>query len=216
MDDGSLTVARPRFCYVVLAHTDAPAALRLARRVRELSPGSRVLLRHAQAPDFLTAVDAAASGAQLLPSGIAVSWGLWSLTHAAVEALEHARRTTDADRFVVLSGQDHPVRDLTAWEDELVASGADASFLHFVPRDQDWRFRWRIVQMPAALDGVPHGVKRFLERVWRRTGSPVLSPVLRFYRLGTAGTNWGAAVRRPGLVGHRPPVPVVCGSFWLT
>jgi hypothetical protein len=206
----------PCFCYVVLCHTDAPHVLHLARRIRELSPGSSVVLRHAQGEGFLTAADAASVGASVLRSEVQVEWGLWSLTGAALEALEHARDTTGADWFVLLSGQDHPVRDLRAWEAELVASGAGATYRHFEPRDQDWQYRWRVLRLPRQLTGLPRPLTHLLERVWRRLGSPVLEPVVKFYRLGNRSSTWGFAVRRPRTVLTGPPLRVPTGSFWLT
>lgn len=207
--------APPRFSYVVLAHTDAPAVLRLVRRVRALSPRASVLVRHAQPPEFLPEADAAAAGASVLRSEITVSWGLWTLTNAAIEALAHARATTTADWHVLVSGQDHPVRDLAVWERELVASGAGAAYRHFGPRHQDWQFRWRVVRLPAVLTSLPRPLRYLLERVWRRLGSPVLAPVVKFYRLGNRSSAWGLALRRPRTVLTGPPLTITTGSFWL-
>lgn len=215
LDGDDAGAGSARFSYVVLAHTDAPAVLRLVRRVRALSPTSSVLVRHAQPPEFLTEADAAAAGASLLRSQITVSWGLWTLTNAAVEALEHARATTDADWHVLVSGQDHPVRDLAVWEREIAASGAGAAYRHFGPRHQDWQFRWHVVRLPGALTSLPRPVRYLLERAWRRLGSPVMAPLVKFYRLGNRSSSWGLAVRRPRTALAGPPLPVSTGSFWL-
>ena len=215
LDDDAAGTGAPRFSYVVLAHTDAPAVLRLVRRVRALSPRASVLVRHAQPPEFLSDAAAAAAGASVLRSDITVSWGLWTLTGAAVEALEHARATTDADWHVLVSGQDHPVRDLAVWEREIAASGAGAAYRHFGPRHQDWQFRWQVVRLPAALTSLPRPVRYLLERAWRRLGAPVLDPVVKFYRLGNRSSSWGLAVRRPRTVLAGPPLPITTGSFWL-
>ncbi len=215
LDGDQAGAGAPRFGYVVLAHTDAPAVLRLVRRVRALSPTASVLVRHAQPAGFLDEADAAAAGASVLRSEITVSWGLWTLTNAAVEALEHARATTSADWHVLVSGQDHPVRDLAEWEREIVASGAGAAYRHFGSRHQDWQFRWRVVRLPAALTSLPRPVRYALERVWRRLGSPVLDPVVKFYRLGNRSSAWGLALRRPRTVLTGPPLPISTGSFWL-
>lgn len=205
----------PRFCYIVLAHTDAPAVLRLVRRIRELSPAASVLVRHAQPDGFLDEGGAAAAGASLLRSRITVSWGEWSLTGAGVEALDRARASTGADWFVLVSGQDHPVRDLAAWELDLVATGADAVFKTYRDRHQDWQFHWRIVHLPQVLTRLPRLVRYLLERLWRRVGSPVFDPVLRFYRLGNRSSAWGLALRRPRTLFTGPPLPITKGTFWL-
>lgn len=207
--------AGPRFCYVVLCHTDAAHVLRLAARIRELSPTCSVLLRHAQ-DGFITPADAASAGASVLRSDVEVAWGLWSLTGAALEALEHARDTTDADWFVLLSGQDYPVRDLAAWEAALVASGAGATYRRIEARDQDWQYRWRLLRLPRRVTGLPRPVRWVLERVWRRVVGRALEPVVKFYRLGNASSTWGFAVRRPRTVVNGPPLRIPTGSFWLT
>lgn len=116
----------PRFCYVVLCHDDAPAALSLVRAIRRSSPRAAVLLRHDQPDGFLGAADAEAAGGQLLRSGTRVRWGGWSLVEAMLEASAHAVERLGADVVVLVSGHDRPVQDLGAWEQEVLASGADA------------------------------------------------------------------------------------------
>ncbi len=85
-------------------------------------PLAHVLVR--SAGTLLSDQDAADLGIALLRSEIRVRWGDWSLTAAAVEALTTAQRLWDPDHVVLVSGQDHPVTDLAAWESGLV--GVDA------------------------------------------------------------------------------------------
>lgn len=202
--------AAARFCYLVLCHTDAGAALRLARRVRALSPGSVVVLRHAQGPGYLDEADAAAAGARLLVSGIAVSWGDWSLTAAALELYQHGLETTGADWFVLLSGQDYPVRDLAAWEREVVAAGAQARFPRVPPDRQNVAYVWGRWQPPA---GVPRPLRRAAAALWRTAGHALRPLVIAF---AVPGESWWAVGRRRlGRTERARPLPVVKGDFWM-
>ena len=191
------------FAYVLLCHVDAEAVLATARRVRELSPSAHVLLRHAQGPGFLDASAARAAGAEVLISRVRPHWGHWSLVAAQLEALAEARRRWDPDWTVVVSGQDHPVRDLSAWEGRVVASGADALLR---PDERDYDERWR--------------------RCWHRVpgqgaaATALLRAAARLERLG----GWEPALHRAGgrtwMVSHprheAPPLPYRKGSFWAT
>ncbi|MEZ0165258.1 hypothetical protein AB2L27_10860 [Kineococcus sp. LSe6-4] len=174
--------------YVVMAHTGPAEVAARVRRLRELAPHSHVLVRSAGA--LLSDADAAALGVAVLRSDIAVRWGDWSLTAAAVQALTTAQRRWDPDHVVLVSGQDHPVTDLTAWEAGLV--GVDA-VLRRDPRDHSarWRGCWHALPAQDGLGPVwsglaglsrrlrlPAGVSRAGERTWvahhpRRGGSPV-------------------------------------------
>lgn len=197
-----------RFCYVVMCHTDADGALRLARRVRETSPRAAVLLRYSQ-HDYVTAEQARAVGAHLLHSPITVGWGGWSLVEATMEALAVAERTLGADHYVVLSGQDHPVRDLASWESEVVRSGADAVIAPMgTPHPDTYRYSWR--EPRPAPRWVPATVDRVAARLATTVG-PALSPLVACYRNGR-DLRWAYGVRRTA----EPPVPLVKGATWLT
>ncbi|GMA38741.1 hypothetical protein GCM10025883_07860 [Mobilicoccus caccae] len=62
------------FCYVVMCHTDPDGVLRLVRRIRDLSPHSRILVRY-ENPLFLDPAVVEAEGAQPLLSRTRVEWG---------------------------------------------------------------------------------------------------------------------------------------------
>ncbi len=162
-------VGRPVFCYVVLAHHQPELVLRLVRRIRALSPGSVVLVRHAEPDGFLSADQVTAAGGRLFRSRIPMRWGSWEMTEGMIEALE-AATTTDASWFVALSGQCYPVLDLAAWEDDLVAEGTagvvEADLLTDTSR---YRYRFTFVSSArsAAFDRVVRGsLRRVAKAAW--------------------------------------------------
>ncbi|WP_432492262.1 hypothetical protein [Kineococcus gypseus] len=132
--------ARPApFAYVLMAHTDPARVLAAVRRTRSLSPSAGVLVRHTRGPGFLREEDLAALGAAQLHSRVRVRWGTWSLVAAVLEALGEAERRWQPAATVVVSGQDHPVLDLSAWEERLRAAGTDA-LLRPDPREYPERY----------------------------------------------------------------------------
>lgn len=144
----------PRFVYVVLAHTGTDAVVRLVRRIRVLSPSAEVLVRYGAEAD-LDGAALRAGGASVLESALTVEWGTFSQADAEIEALGQARsRFPDATHFVVISGQDYPVRDLAVWEAEVAGSGVDA-LLEPMPITQvSVDRRWFVVrgpQLPAVV-----------------------------------------------------------------
>ena len=192
------------FAYVVMANARPSDVLGHVRRIRRLSPAAHVLLRSAAGSPVGTAVvdaEAVAVGATPFRSRIQVRWGDWSLTDAAVEALAEARRRWDPDHLVLVSGEDHPVRDLQRWEGDLTASGVDAVLR---PDARDYGYRWQRCwhPVPAATSGAGP-VLRPLARAAHRFHSPV--------GLDEAGGRhwmWHHARRTP------PVLPYAKGSFW--
>ena len=182
--------------YVVMAHTAPAAVAARVRRLRDLSPAAHVLVRSAGV--LLPDEDAAALGIAVLRSGIRVRWGDFSLTAAALEALGTAQRLWDPDHVVLVSGQDHPVTDLAAWEAGL--AGVDA-VLRRDPRDHSarWRNCWHVLPAQDALGPLWSGLAGASRRL------PLASGLNR-----AGGRTWVAHHPRSGL----PPVPYVKGSFW--
>jgi len=205
--DGALDDAArsPAFAYVLLCHVDPEAVLRTVRRIRELSPTAHVLVRHAQGPGFLDEVHAAAAGAEVLVSRTRIRWGTSSTVTAVLEALAEAERRWRPAFTVVLSGQDHPVRDLRAWEEELRSAGTDA-LLRADPRDYPdrWGARW------SALPEWAGGLRPLLVAAARATRA---DPVRRWVHVQEAGERtWMLALHRR----RRPPLPYRKGSLWTT
>lgn len=154
---------RPTFCYIVLAHHQAELVLRLVTRIKTLSPGSVVLVRHAERDGFLSADQVAAAGGQVFRSNIAMRWGSWAMTEGMIEAFEAAAKT-DANWFVAVSGQCYPVLDLAAWEDDVVADGA-AGIVEADRMTDTSRYRYRFTfvspSRSAGFDRVVRGPLRW-------------------------------------------------------
>lgn len=209
---GSRSSADPdnRFCYLVMCHTDRESVLRLVARLRELSPEALVVLRHDRGPGFLDDVDVAAWGAHVLHSGIRVAWGGWSMTEATLEALRRVAQEWAPSWTVLISGQDYPVRDLTAWERDVTSSGTDALVAE-TTNLQHVRHTHRWTVLPP-VDGLPRVLRRGLTVAWWRVAAPRQRSVI-FYRPPRSG-RWLLAVRR-----LRDPfahAPYEQASQWLT
>lgn len=194
------------FCYILMAHTAPAQVEHTVRRIRSLSPGSQVLVRHATEEAF-EAARLQSAGAGELRSQIRMLWGDWTLVSGVLEALQHAIRTTRADHVVVLSGQDYPIRNLESWEHEVEASGADALIDVFPPLPEDWTYSWRRVTPPQK---VPAGVRRVGAAGWRRVARPLRKTVLYYDYNGDP--RWYLGLRRL----RRGPIPVIKGSLWMT
>lgn len=188
------------FAYVLMSHVDPDAVLATARRIRELSPRSHVLVRHAGAPGFAALGPSPAPGVEVLASTTALRWGTFSVVRGVVEALEEARTRWRPTHTVVVSGQDHPVRDLGAWEASVVAGGADA-LVRSDPRayPDRWARCWHPLPDPPAA----------LEPVLRVTGR--LDHGRTLHHAGDR--TWFLAHHRTAL---RSPLPYRKGSLWMT
>jgi hypothetical protein len=188
------------FTYLLMSHGDPAGVASRVARIRDLSPTATVAVRWTR-PGLLDATTLLHAGALPLPDDVRIRWGDWSLTRATLRALRTLREQVAPDVTVILSGQDHPVRDLAAWEREVTASGTDA-LLHADERDHShrWRRCWHTLPEPALVVAGPLG--RAAERLRLPVG------------IGRAGE------RTPVLHHARraisPPVPYRKGSFWTT
>ncbi|AKT52358.1 beta-1,6-N-acetylglucosaminyltransferase [Arsenicicoccus sp. oral taxon 190] len=135
------------------------------RRIRHLSPEAAVLVRYSSAAALDRAVLEEA-GAAVLVSDIATWWGDWSLVDAELECYETALRLVDPDHVVLVSGQDYPITDLRAWEQQVAQRGADAMLALHDPDPVTVDNRWRIVRGPA-LPGPVH--RAAVAVAWRIT-----------------------------------------------
>ncbi len=197
-----------------MCHTDADAVFRLARQVQTLSPEASVLLRHDQ-DDYITADQARDVGAHLLRSDIKVVWGGWSMTQAVMEAFAEAREL-GADYYVLITGQDYPIRHLADWEREVAGSGADALIgeMEQSLNPDLYRYKWR--EPFLAPRWVPVVVDRAAAYLWSRHVGRLLRPAVIAYRNGR-DHRWALGRRRLSLAfGKEPPIPLVNGSGWMT
>jgi hypothetical protein len=207
-------MVRAKFCYVVLCHTDAEVVFRLTQRIRALSPTAAILLRHDR-DDFITEEQAKVAGAELLRSRIPIIWGAWNMTAAVLEAFEHAASSSDADYFVLISGQDYPIRDLQEWESTVDDDKIDALIGEFdEPLNPDlYDFIWATPFL--APRWVPEVADRAAGHLWFRVGG-ALKWVGRVNR-SARDKRWAVGVRRPSLLwGGQPPLPLVKGAQWIT
>lgn len=196
--------------YLVLAHTDPAGLIRLIRRIRALSPSSGVLVRY-DVPGLADPEALKTAGAhEVLVSDIAVTWGSWEQTESIVEALRVARRSVPGDYYVIVSGQDYPVRNLRRWEAEINANGADAFVARIVDHPDDYEYRWRIVRKPRLRPP-------FLDRAAGHA----------LWRVGQLTHRWLQIYQGPherfdgrfwvGLRRHHPgPVVPTKGATWMT
>lgn len=191
------------FAYVVMAHTALDDVLSHVERIRTLSPRSGILLRSSAGSEVAAAPEEVVrrSGASPFTSAIAVRWGNWSLTAAALESLVQARRLWDPDHTVLVSGQDRPVRDLGAWEAGITADRTDALLR---PDDRDYSERWRSCWHTLPVTGA--AADRLLVPAAAATHRARL-PV-RIARAGGSTWMW----RHPRR--SAPPLPHRKGSFW--
>ena len=177
-----------RFVYVVFCHHRPELVLRLAGRIRALSPSAVILLRHDRGKGFLDAAAVAAVGATELHSTIRMAWASWAMVDGMVEAFGVAME--HGDRVVAVSGQDYPVADLAAWERAVVADGSNALVDAVV--DPVWTerysYRFRFVQVSRLPGLVQKGLLfvwyRLLARLQKRFLLYVLPPGLG-WALGT-------------------------------
>lgn len=197
------------FTYVVLSHTDPTGLLRLVRRIVALSPAGHVLVRYDQ-PGLVSPAEVRAAGGQALVSDIPARWGAWSLAEAMIEAFRVARRSYPTDYYVLISGQDYPVRDLRAWEESVRESGADALFAPIAKTPDDHRYRWWIVRKPRLR---PRLLDRAVGYALWRLGQ-VTAPILQLYQgphEDVDGRYWIGLRRR-----HRGPMTPTKCSQWMT
>ncbi len=220
-------MADGRFAYVILCHHMADQALRLAQTIRRLSPDAGVLLRHNRRGGYIDEAQAAAAGAELLVSELPTQWGGWTLVEATLEAFRHARDRFDADWYVLVSGQDYPVRRLSTWEAELLEGRSDAVIpgapiahgpIGLRPRTpEDWivmryTHHWRRLPPRGIVPRLPRQLVRVVRAVWYRhlyelQALVVLNELPR-------DNGWALGVRRRR-VPWTPQVPVSKGEQWV-
>ncbi|MDO5628939.1 MAG: beta-1,6-N-acetylglucosaminyltransferase [Mobilicoccus sp.] len=191
------------FCYALMCHTDPDGVLDRVRRIRELSSG-HVLVRYSD-PAFIDEQRLSELGAHRLLSSLPTRWGDSSLIDAALEMFEVAREMTDCDYVVLLSGQDQPIRDLAAWEEQVRSWNVDAVLDPAVDQPEDHTWRWHVTYPPRVRIGPVDDV---LRRVPLRLARHVPGVAV----LGRRGER-RLLIGRPRRRLAPPLLPVKC-SFW--
>lgn len=200
----------PTCCYVILAHTDAPGVIRLVRRIGALSPGSDVVVRYHPADGFDPA-QIRAAGAIPLPSRVAVRWGDWSQVQMVLGALAFARGVSDAQLFVDISGQDYPIRDLRAWEQEILDAGIDALLDPLPPQHHNHTIRWSVRRLRSTgIEPVDRAVRFGLNRA-----GEAAAPLAHAHTSGRPNDDrlWLGVTRR---FARAAPMPVTKCAQWMT
>jgi len=124
-DVGAVNGSRPPpVAYLVLSHKNPPQVEALATRILDLSPAGHVVVHH-DADATEVPWDGHPPARAHLVDRMHVAWGDWSLVEATLRLMHFGVDELDADWFVVLSGEDRPVRDLATWERELFSAGVD-------------------------------------------------------------------------------------------
>jgi hypothetical protein len=139
--NGTGATAEPRFAYLLLTHKDPHGVEELAERIVSLSPTARVVVHHDGEAAGLPWAGNAPEPFHLVDR-VPVRWGDWSMIEATTRLLRYAVEELDAEWFVLLSGEHRPAVDLSLWEREVAATGADA----LVRADElpgRLRFGWR-------------------------------------------------------------------------
>lgn len=199
----------PRFCYVILAHTDPDGLVRLVRRIRTLSPHGAIVVRH-EDPDLISPAELSRVGAIDLVSTIRVRWGSWGMVQAMVEAFGVALRETDADYMVLISGQDYPIRPLAVWERQIVESRVEAVFDPMDATPRSYGRHYVTFELPGRSSIPKRAVHALMDRIGR-----VTEPRIQLYRLARTGPDrfWFSVPRRGG---DAPPHWFFKASQWMT
>lgn len=210
--------------YLVLAHRRPAQVVRLAERIRELSPSSRVLIHWDRRAREVLDPALLPERAVVIPERIAARWGSWSLVEATLALFRAATSASRQSWCVLISGEDWPVVDLASWESRL--GGLDADAIVFssrvddrwakgernvpLPEDEVRRYsdRWHIIRSTGWpwLDRAGRGVARRLSSHVRPRSYPA---VFDFYGRGVAVSFRPASGVSPGWTLHR-------GEQWVT
>ncbi|MFC0036735.1 beta-1,6-N-acetylglucosaminyltransferase [Actinomadura rayongensis] len=114
---------------VVLSHRGSEQVARLVERITA-GAHSMAVIHHDPSGEPLRLRPS--SSVALLPDPVACRWGRLSLVEAQWKALHWVRANVPDFSWVLLvSGQDYPIRPMTAIEAELAASPHDAYLRHF-------------------------------------------------------------------------------------
>jgi hypothetical protein len=214
--------------YVVLSHRNAQSVERLVHRILELSPDAAALVRHDARQ---TPAPVIASNRVLVESHTETSdWGSWELVDTSLRALSRAATEFDPELLVLISGQDYPCRNLTAWEREVLGSGsgsawvcADVHQLDYHPhwgrrggegKDALTRYAYRWYPLPGGrwLQHSGSGAASTIRNVLNRIGR-YLEPAINV-RTVTRGRGYHVGLR-PWRSPFGPQSPCFKGSQWI-
>ena len=195
-------MAKGKIAFLVAAHTDPAMVARLACR---LLPYGEVFVHvDGKVPldPFRKALPAEAT---LLENRIRVSWGGWTQVQATLALMETARRAMpDGERFMLLSGQDYPIRSLDEFTAMLDARPGHEFIRAFemLPSDHDRpkvQFKRRLDDVIPYRFAGPFGkATAFLNRLVRKIDreiSPYRERRYPFEMVPATGSSWWVLTR---------------------
>ena len=207
---------RHEFVYCILSHGKSDQTLRLIRTIRASSPESAILLHHdAKSPPPAESL-LEQSGARLVTPRVAATWGDFSLVEAMRSCIHYALAHIDFDWFVMLSGQDYPLRPIAQSEDDLRQCQYDAFVRASPVTAGPYAFRyymsyWKLPRF-RYMHRVPHPLTRILE-----ASRDFVNRKCKWVRI-QPGQNGAPPRVGIGIFGHPFSAGFVCykGSQWMT
>ncbi len=193
---------KSRLAFLILAHTDPQHVARLCRR---LLPYGSVFVHVDGKRDLQPFLAAAPDGATFLRRRVRVTWGGFSIVQATLRLIEEGLRSAPAaQRFVLLSGQDYPIRPL----DELAELFEDEPLREYVQtfrmvdsdhhRPQVLNYRHLNDVLPfapaGALGKAVFQFNRLIRRIDRETGKRFVRRY-PFDLTPAYGSQWWALTR---------------------
>jgi hypothetical protein len=181
-----------RAVYLVVSHRNPSQVVRLARVLREESPGCRVVVRHNKRHSRLSQTDLdPIGGVTLLEDRFEIEWASFAHLEVLLSALRLVQSGVGFDWLTVLSGQDYPVLPVAEAEADLAVN----------PHDAFAGDAWRLIPRDPAGAGEPdpQGFARevFLRRhLFRHFEPPLPARVTR--ALARAGGPLTYALQAPG------------------
>lgn len=209
---------RPRhaFVYCILSHGKLDQMLRLVHTIRRGSPQSAILIHHdAKSPPPPESL-LEQLGARLVVPRISATWGDFTLVEAMQNCIHHARAHIDFDWFVMLSGQDYPLRPLEESEDGLRHAPYDAFVRASPVTAGPYAFRYYLRYWKLPKFRYTHRVPKALTRILE-TSRNIVNRKCQRIRI-QPGQNGAPPRIGVWIFGHPFTSEFVChkGSQWLT
>jgi hypothetical protein len=113
------------FAYILLTHRSPGQVLRLASRIRALSPEATVVIRHDARRVGLEHGPLRDLGVHIHEHCTESTWGRWGIVQAQLDELRWLVDHAPADYVTFLSGQDYPIAPLAPWETQVATDRPD-------------------------------------------------------------------------------------------
>jgi hypothetical protein len=113
------------FAYILLTHRNPDQVLRLAGRIRALSPAATIVIRHDARRVSLERGPLDGLGVTVHEHRTESTWGRWGIVQAQLDELRWLLDHTPADYVTFVSGQDYPIAPLAPWEAQVARQRPD-------------------------------------------------------------------------------------------